>query len=65
MTGNMKLIIVIYLLLKVLKDVDGNINQITKVRYFVFSRLNVNSEDDNLNCINIYAYFSYNPDCES
>ncbi|KAF0706908.1 Uncharacterized protein FWK35_00037669 [Aphis craccivora] len=49
---------------KVLKDIDGNIIQISKVRYFVFSRLNLDSEDDNLHFINIHAYFSYNPDCE-
>ncbi|KAL4142302.1 hypothetical protein QTP88_004788 [Uroleucon formosanum] len=49
---------------KVLKDIDGNIIQISKVRYFVFSCLNLDSEDDNLNSINIHAYFSYNPNCE-
>ncbi|CAI6362396.1 unnamed protein product [Macrosiphum euphorbiae] len=49
---------------KVLKDIDGNIIQISEVRYFVFSRLNLDNEDDNLHSINIYAYFSYNPDCE-
>lgn len=60
MTGNMKLIIVI--LPKVLKDIDGNTIQISKVRYFVLSRLN--NENDNSNFINIDAYFSYNPDCK-
>lgn len=49
---------------KVLKDIDGNIIQISKVRCFVFSCLNLDSEDDNLHSINIHAYFSYNPDCE-
>jgi len=52
------------ILTKVLKDIDGNIIQISKVRYFVFSRLNLDSEDDNLHSINIHTYFSYNPDCE-
>jgi hypothetical protein len=34
------------------------------VNDFVFSRLNFDSEDDNLHSINIHAYFSYNPDCK-
>lgn len=43
---------------------DCNIIQISKVRYFVFSRLNLDNKDDNVNSINIQVYFSYNPDCK-